>query len=107
MTDKQKKSRPENFRSRLREIIFETNTRAGKAFDVVLIVCILLSVLAVMLDSVRPIKESWGAIIYGAQWFFTIIFAVEYGLRLYSTDRPLTCFGITTRPNLSITVCII
>jgi len=89
MTDKQKKSRPENFRSRLREIIFETNTRAGKAFDVVLIVCILLSVLAVMLDSVRPIKESWGAIIYGAQWFFTIIFAVEYGLRLYSTDRPL------------------
>ena len=89
MTEKQKKSRPENFRARLREIIFETNTPAGKAFDVVLIVCILLSVLAVMLDSVRPIKESWGAIIYGAQWFFTIIFAVEYGLRLYSTDRPL------------------
>ena len=89
MTEKQKKSRPENFRARLREIIFETNTPAGKTFDVVLIVCILLSVLVVMLDSVRPIKESWGAIIYGAQWFFTIIFAVEYGLRLYSTDRPL------------------
>jgi len=77
------------FRARLREIIFEADTPAGKVFDVVLIACILLSVLVVMLDSVRPIKESWGSFIYGWEWFFTIIFALEYGLRLYSIDRPL------------------
>lgn len=77
------------FRSRLRRIIFEADTPAGKTFDVVLIACILLSVLVVMLDSVRPIKESWGSFIYGWEWFFTIIFALEYGLRLYSIDRPL------------------
>lgn len=82
-------SRPGNFRARLQEIIFEADTPAGKAFDVVLIACILLSVLVVMLDSVRPIKESWGSFIYGWEWFFTIIFAVEYGLRLYSIDRPV------------------
>jgi voltage-gated potassium channel len=80
---------PKTFRARLREIIFEADTPAGKAFDVVLIACILLSVLVVMLDSVRPIKESWGSFIYGWEWFFTIIFALEYGLRLYSIDRPL------------------
>jgi len=78
-----------NFRTRLRDIIFEADTPAGKAFDVVLIACIVLSVLVVMLDSVRPIKESWGSFIYGWEWFFTIIFAVEYVLRLYSIDRPL------------------
>lgn len=84
-----KDAQPGTFRSRLREIIFEADTPVGKAFDVVLIACILLSVLVVMLDSVRPIKESWGSFIYGWEWFFTIIFALEYGLRLYSIDRPL------------------
>ncbi|MEA1927137.1 MAG: ion transporter [Candidatus Auribacterota bacterium] len=89
MTENKNNSSSKNFRSRIRDIIFEEDTPAGKIFDVVLIVCILLSVLVVMLDSVRSIKELWGSFIYGWEWFFTIIFAVEYGLRLYSTDHPV------------------
>ncbi len=82
-------SRSGNFRTRLQKIIFEADTPAGKAFDVVLIVVIILSVIAVMLDSVASTKESYGAFLYGARWFFTILFALEYGLRLYSSDHPL------------------
>ncbi|MDP8214390.1 MAG: ion transporter [Candidatus Euphemobacter frigidus] len=78
-----------NLRSRLHEIIFEADTPAGKAFDVGLIICILVSVAVVMIDSVREVDESCGGFLYGAEWFFTIVFAVEYGLRLYSIGRPL------------------
>lgn len=78
-----------NLRGRIHEIIFEADTPAGKLFDIVLIVSILLSVLAVMLDSVQSIKEVYGRELYMAEWFFTILFTIEYALRLISVDRPL------------------
>ena len=68
----------------VRTVIFEANTPAGKAFDVVLIVFILLSVLAVMLDSVERINREYGDVLYAVEWFFTIAFTIEYGLRLWS-----------------------
>jgi voltage-gated potassium channel len=67
----------------VRIIIFEAHTPAGKAFDVGLIVCILLSVLAVMLDSVAAIHADYHGWLYGVEWFFTILFTIEYGLRLW------------------------
>tara|TARA_A100001037_G_C15100527_1_gene613748 strand:- start:880 stop:1719 length:840 start_codon:yes stop_codon:yes gene_type:complete len=67
----------------VRIIIFEAHTPAGKAFDVGLIICILLSVLAVMLDSVAAIHARFGAELYAVEWFFTILFTVEYILRLW------------------------
>lgn len=76
-------------RARVREIIFETNTPAGKAFDIALIACILLSVLSVMLDSVQAINRQIGGLLYGVEWFFTILFTVEYALRLWSVQAPL------------------
>lgn len=85
-------------RARLHEIIFEADTPAGKAFDVVLLLAIALSVLAVMLESVSSIREKYGFELYLAEWFFTILFTIEYIVRLACVRRPLryafSFFGI-------------
>lgn len=78
-----------NLRTILHEIIFEADTAAGKWFDVILIISIILSVLAVMLDSVSSIKAGYGSFLYSVEWFFTILFTIEYILRLISVGRPL------------------
>ncbi len=76
-------------RHRLHEIIFEADTAAGKAFDVALLVTILLSVIAVLLESVASIREEYGGVLRAAEWFFTILFTIEYVLRLFTVERPL------------------
>lgn len=76
-------------RARLHEVIFESHTPAGKAFDVGLLCAILLSVLAVMLESVASIRVRYGEVIRFTEWAFTVLFTVEYGLRLLSVRRPL------------------
>lgn len=73
-------------RARLNEIIFGYDTRAGRLFDVYLIAIILLSVAAVMLDSVPGIHQRFEAPLYLLEWSFTVLFTLEYLLRLYSTD---------------------
>lgn len=82
-------SPPPGIRARLHEIIFESETPAGKAFDVALLWAIVLSVLAVMLESVGPIRARYGPVIRTAEWIFTILFTLEYVLRLFSVSRPL------------------
>lgn len=77
-----------NWRRKLHEIIFEAETSAGRRFDVVLICLILLSVFVVFLESVRSIREDYGAILYAAEWVFTILFSIEYFLRLVSVRKP-------------------
>ena len=77
------------WRGRLHEVIFEADTRAGRAFDIGLIGLILLSVLAVMLESIGGVRRRYGAQLYAAEWAFTILFTVEYALRLLSVRRPL------------------
>ena len=76
------------WRKVLFEVIFEADTPAGKWFDIVLIVCILLSVATVMLDSVSEIAAEHGPLLKGIEWFFTILFTVEYILRLLCVGRP-------------------
>lgn len=71
------------------EVIFEADTRAGKLFDVALLVAILLSVLVVMCESVRSIREEHSQLLVGAEWFFTILFTLEYVVRIACTRRPL------------------
>ncbi|MDH3518924.1 MAG: ion transporter [Myxococcales bacterium] len=75
------------WREQLRIIIFEADTRAGKVFDVALLVAIVLSVVAVMLDSVTSIRSAHGAALRSAEWVFTLLFTVEYALRLLSVPR--------------------
>ena len=77
------------WRDRLHEIIFEADTPAGKLFDVVLIWSIVLSVAVVLLDSMITVRAKYGDLLYAAEWFFTILFTIEYILRLISVDKPL------------------
>lgn len=71
-------------RSRLHRIIFGVRTPAGRAFDVALLVAILLSVTCVLLESVPEINEAYGLPLRIAEWCFTVIFTVEYVLRLWT-----------------------
>lgn len=75
-------------KEKLHEVIFEADTRAGKTFDVVLLVLILLSVLAVCLESVEAIRARYGPTLRALEWALTGLFTVEYLLRLYAVERP-------------------
>lgn len=76
------------WRARLHEVIFEADTPAGKAFDILLILCIIASVVAVMLESVASIRARHGPLLHGLEWFFTVLFTVEYFLRLICIGKP-------------------
>jgi voltage-gated potassium channel len=71
-----------DWREKLFVIIFESDTPRGKAFDVVLLWLIVLSVLAVILESVPDIDAGYDRLLYIAEWFFTAIFTIEYLLRV-------------------------
>jgi len=77
------------WRSRLQEIIFEADTPAGKAFDVGLLICILISVAAVVLESVSSIRQDFGPWLRIIEWTITILFTVEYILRILTVGKPL------------------
>ncbi len=86
------------WRKSIKEIIFGSETKLGKLFDIVLIISIVLSVLVVMLGSVKPIQLKYSQAFFYLEWFFTILFTLEYLLRLISVQRPLlymrSFFGI-------------
>jgi voltage-gated potassium channel len=71
----------------VRIVIFEADTPLGKAFDVALIIAILLSVSAVLLDSVALFHSRFGDLLYLVEWFFTILFTIEYVLRLWCIEH--------------------
>jgi len=86
----EKKKDMSPWRERMHEIIFEADTKAGKRFDIILLVLILLSVAVVFEDSVRGNSPELKQILYYAEWFFTIIFSIEYFLRIYTINKPKT-----------------
>lgn len=73
----------ERLKKRLNEIIFGTDTGLGRGFDVALISMILLSVLALTIDSIDDASGRYSQTLYHIEWFFTIIFTVEYCVRIY------------------------
>jgi voltage-gated potassium channel len=74
-------------RQRAYEVVFEHHTPAGRAFDVALILAILLSVGAVVLESVGSLRATHGPLLRALEWGFTILFTVEYLLRLWCVSR--------------------
>ena len=76
-------------KNKLYDIIFESDTPAGKGFDLLLIVSILLSVIVVLLDSVQYYNIRYGNILYLLEWFFTILFTIEYFFRIYCIGKPV------------------
>lgn len=80
----------EGLRRHLFGIIFEADTSVGKVFDLTLLLVIILSVIAVMLESVNSIDKEWGYYLFWVEWVFTILFTAEYLLRLIVVHRPLS-----------------
>ena len=74
-------------KEKLREIIFGYSTTAGKRFDVILLIAIVLSVIGVMLDSDKNIHNKYGNLLTIIEWVFTILFTIEYILRIYCSSK--------------------
>lgn len=88
----------EGWRNSVHGIIFEADTPAGKAFDIILIATILASVATVVLDSVESVNSEYHEVFYILEWVFTILFTIEYILRLLTLRSPwryvLSFYGI-------------
>ncbi|UJF23326.1 ion transporter [Shewanella sp. OMA3-2] len=85
-------------KQRLRTIIFGTDTAEGKAFDIALLLSIVASILLISLDTIDSLHADYGELILIGEWIFTIIFTLEYALRLYCSQNRLhyarSFFGI-------------
>ena len=88
MEHKRQKSALQDWRHHLHEIIFEADTTTGKTFDIVLLLTIVLSIIVVMLDSVESIRVKHGEALIILEWTFTILFTIEYILRLICVGKP-------------------
>ncbi|MFT7465479.1 MAG: voltage-gated potassium channel, partial [Pseudohongiellaceae bacterium] len=98
MTEPAQSDRPSGWRRTLHEVIFEADTPAGKAFDVALLLCIASSIVVVCLESIRSIAEEHGPLLRIIEWTLTILFTIEYGLRIAAVGRPrsyvFSLFGV-------------
>ncbi|MDN7131050.1 ion transporter [Halomonas sp. MC140] len=79
----------EGLRSRLFHIIFESDTPGAKAFDIALIVAILVSVAVILLGSIEIYAERYGDIFFYTEWALTLLFSIELLIRIYCLERPL------------------
>ena len=77
-------------RNKIYSIVFESDTRSGRLFDLVLLWLILLSIISVFLESVASFRDKYIAAIHIIEWTFTILFTLEYALRIYSSKKPLS-----------------
>ncbi|MCL7754193.1 ion transporter [Polaribacter sp. Z022] len=78
-----------SWKHRLHEIIYEADTKAGKLFDVVLLIAILASILLVMLESVESFDKKYHDFLNISEWVITILFSIEYFIRIISIKKPL------------------
>lgn len=89
MKEAEKKPVESHWRSRLHQIVFEAETVGGKTFDILLLWTIIISVVVVILESVQSIRADYGRVLLGMEWGLTIVFTIEYILRLISVRKPL------------------
>ena len=78
-----------SIKEKIQEIIFEADTFFGKLFDILLLIAIVSSIIVVMLESVEPINNKYGRMFNVFEWIVTVLFTIEYGLRIYATGKPL------------------
>src|SRR6056297_1203292 len=74
-------------REKLHQIIFGTDTRDGRLFDILLLWLILLSIAVVILESLKPMREQYQEIFYYSEWFFTLLFTIEYFIRIWTSRK--------------------
>jgi voltage-gated potassium channel len=77
------------WKHKVHEIIYEADTPMGKAFDIVLIILILISVIIVMLESIKELDAKYHSILFALEWVITIFFTIEYIARVISIKKPL------------------
>ena len=73
----------DSIKDKLYHIIFEAETPSGKFFDISLLVVILLSIICIVLESVDRIHLAYGDLLFQIEWVFTILFTIEYFIRIY------------------------
>lgn len=73
---------------RLYHIIFGTDTQFGRLFDVVLLWAILISITIVILESLKPLRIEYSAFFVYTEWFFTLLFTIEYFTRIWVSPKP-------------------
>ena len=78
----------DSLRDKIYRVIFGTDTPAGQRFDIALIYLILLSVLAIILSSMEAVNSQYGIWLFRLEWLFTILFSVEYLMRIYCSPKP-------------------
>ncbi len=78
-----------NWRTKLHEIIYEADTPAGKMFDVVLLIAILVSIILVMLESISSFDKDYHSFLDISEWIITILFTIEYIVRVITVKKPL------------------
>jgi len=76
------------WRQKMNVIIFGTDTFWGKTFDVILLIVIILSIITVMLESVKSIAVNYGHELKIIEWIFTIMFTIEYLARIVASPKP-------------------
>ena len=81
------KATSSTMKEKIHEVIFEADTPSGKYFDIALLLSIIVSVIAVSLESIESIDKVYHSQLVIIEWFFTILFTIEYILRLYSTEH--------------------
>lgn len=84
-----RKKQYKDWQAKLHEIIYEADTPAGKLFDVVLLIAILASIVLVMLESVKSIDKDYHNFLNISEWVITILFTIEYILRIITVKKPL------------------
>jgi voltage-gated potassium channel len=80
---------PSTWRDRLYVVVFQSDTTAGRRFDKALLLIILTSLLVVVIDSIESVHRQYADLFAMIEWGITIVFALEYLLRLYCSPKPL------------------
>lgn len=79
---------PTGWKQKLFTIIFEADTKAGRNFDLALLFFIVVSLIVVMLQSIPSVNARFGELLYSIEWVITILFTIEYILRMAVVNRP-------------------
>lgn len=86
------------WRAKIHEVIYGTHTRAGKLFDIILLIAIIFSIIIVMLESIEHLDNKYHSFFNVSEWIITILFTIEYILRVISVNKPqkyiLSFYGI-------------
>lgn len=77
-----------SFRTKIYKIIFDTDTRLGRIFDIILLWAILLSIGVVIFESLKTLRNEYSNLFLYSEWFFTILFTLEYIVRIWVSPKP-------------------